>query len=220
MERLTYKKYKAIIFDLDGTLINSLPYHLIAFKDLMLERGFRVPDRDVQRMFGRPSKEIFKFLMKKYKFKGNIEDLREERRYHYFRFLGTKNIVFPQVIETLVKLRLKYKVGVATGSSYVTYSHSTDRDFQSLFDFTSTINDVKRGKPFPDQLLYVMKKLNVKPDECLVVGDSVYDGIAAKKAQADFIGVTSGYTSAKELKKYGPLIVLKSVNELGKFLNK
>lgn len=220
MAKKPSEKYKAIIFDLDGTLINSLPYHLMAFKDLMLERGFRVPDKDVEKMFGRPSREIFKFLMKKYKFKGNIEDMREERRYHYFKFLGTRNIIFPGIIKTLVKLRLNYKIAVATGSSYVTYSHSTDLDFRNLFDFTSTINDLKRGKPYPDQLFYVMKHLKVKPQECLIIGDSMYDGIAAKRAGADFIGVTSGYTSAKELRKYEPLIVLKSVNELGKFFNK
>lgn len=211
-------KYKAIIFDLDGTLINSLPYHLMAFKDLLLERGLRLSESKVKSLFGKPSTEIFAELKKHYHFKERIEDLREERRDHYFKFIGTKNIVFPGIVETLKKLRLNYKLGLATGSSYVTYSHSTNKNFQSLFDFTSTVNDVKHGKPNPEQLFLVAKKLKVNPEECVVVGDSVYDGIAAKKAGMGFIGVTTGYISAKILKKYNSVIVLKSVRDLKKIL--
>ncbi|MFA5992584.1 MAG: HAD family phosphatase [Candidatus Pacearchaeota archaeon] len=210
--------YKAIIFDLDGTLINSLPYHLMAFKDLLLERGLRLSEPKVKALFGRPSMEIFAELKKHYHFDEDIEDLREERRYHYFKFIGTKNIVFPGVVKTLKKLRLDYKIGLATGSSYVTYSHSTDKDFQSLFDFSSTINDVRRGKPDPEQLFLVAKKLRVKPSECIVVGDSVYDGIAASKAGMSYIGVTTGYTSANVLEKYKPIKIIKSISELIKLL--
>lgn len=212
------KRYKAIIFDLDGTLINSLPYHLMAFKDLLLERRLRLSESKVKSLFGRPSMEIFTELKKHYHFKEDLEDLREERRYHYFKFIGTRNIVFPGVVITLKKLRLNYRIGLATGSSYVTYSHSTDNNFQSLFDFSSTINDVKKGKPDPEQLFLVARRLKVKPCECLVVGDSVYDGMAAAKAGMDFIGVTTGYTSLRVLERYHPIKIIKSISELSKFL--
>ncbi|HRZ85947.1 MAG TPA: HAD family phosphatase [Candidatus Paceibacterota bacterium] len=212
------KKYKAIIFDFDGTLVNSLPYHMRAFEDVIAERGIKIRDSEIKGLFGRPSKEIFSILRKNHPFKGSYDDLREERRYHFFKILDGHDIVFKGVYDLLEKLKKKYKLAIATGSSYTTYSHTANKRFQSFFDFTSTINDIKHGKPHPQQLFFVAKHLKVKPNECLVVGDSKYDGLAAKRAKMDYIGVTSGYTSKNELIKYNPLLVLKNVRELDKII--
>ncbi len=216
--KIKERKYKAMIFDLDGTLINSLPYHFLAFKDLLLEHDIRINDSHLKKMMGMPTTDILKELKKKYRFKENVHDLREERRYHYFKFLGRRNIVFPKVKETLKKLRFNYKIAVATGSSKVIFMHSTDKDFQDVFDFVATINDVKKGKPYPEQFLYTAGRLRAKPKDCVVIGDSIYDAIAAKRAGMDFIGVTTGYTHRQILFRHGAARVLKSVNELIKFL--
>lgn len=212
------KEYKAIIFDLDGTLINSLPYHFLSFKDLLLEHGIRVEDAHLKQLMGHSTQYILKELKKKYKFKENTEDLLEERRYHYFKFLGRKDLVFPRAEKSLESLRLNYKLALATGSSLVIVLHSTDKGFQQLFDTMITINDVKRGKPHPDQLIMAAKKLRTNKKDCLVIGDSIYDAIAARKAGMDFIGVTTGYTSAKALKKEGALKTIGSIHELVKLL--
>lgn len=210
--------YKAIIFDLDGTLINSLPYHFLAFKDLLLEHNIRIADNHLKSLQGLSTMNILKILKKKYKFPENLADLREERRYHYFKFLGNRDITFPGVKSMLRKIRLNYKIAIATGSSKVTFTHSTDKDFQNLFDFVSTINDVKKGKPHPEQLFLIAKKLKVKPEDCLMIGDSIYDGITAKNARMDFVGVLSGYTSKKELSKHSPQKIIKKITDLPKFL--
>jgi HAD superfamily hydrolase (TIGR01509 family) len=216
-EKIKEQKYKAIIFDLDGTLINSLPYHFLAFKDLLLEHDIRIDNRHLKKLMGMPTTDILKELKNKYKFKENVQDLREERRYHYFKFLGMRNIVFKGITATLKKLRFNYKIAVATGSSKVVFAHSTDKDFQDVFDFVATINDVNKGKPYPEQFLYTARNLHVKPNDCVVVGDSIYDAIAAKHAAMDFIGVTTGYNKKQILAEYGAVKVLKSVNELTKF---
>ena len=211
-------KCKAIIFDLDGTLINSLPYHFIAFKDLLLEHGIRVDDAHLRRLIGMPTTEILKELKRKYKFKENIQDLREERRYHYFKFLGNRKIAFPGVRDMLERLRLDYKLAVATGSSKVIFEHSTDKDFQELFDVVVTINDVNKGKPHPEQLLLAAHKMHVKPKDCIVVGDSIYDAIAANSAGMKFIGSATGYTSKQEMMEHGAMDVVKPISKLEKVL--
>ena len=218
MKKELNKKYKAIIFDLDGTLINSLPYHLLAFKDLLLEYGIRVEDNYLKRLMGLSTGKILKDIKRKHKFPNTVQDLREERRYHYFKFIGGKNIIFPGVKKLIEKLRLNYKVAIATGSSRVIFEHSTDKDFQILFDSIITINEVKNGKPHPEQLIRTAKRLRIKTSECLVLGDSIYDCIAAKRAKMDCVGVLTGFTSEKELKMNGAIAVLRNINELQKIL--
>jgi beta-phosphoglucomutase len=207
-------KYRGVILDLDGTLIDSLPYHFLSFKDLLLEHGIRVSDAYLKKLIGLPTEGILRELKRSCKFRENVRDLLEERRYHYFKFLGTKDIVFPGVRRALVRLKRTYKIAVATGSSEVVFVHSTDKAFQGMFDAVVTINDVRKGKPCPEQLLLAAKKLRLKPCECVMVGDSVYDGIAARRAGMDFIGVARGFTSRKDLVSAGAVHVVKSVKDL------
>jgi len=212
------KKYKAIIFDLDGTLINSLPYHFLAFKDLLLERGIRISDSHLRVLMGLSTEDILKELKKKYKYPYKNLDLREERRFHYFKFLGQRDISFPGIKKLISSLRLKYKVAIATGSSPIVFSHSTKSDFQILFDEVITISDVKKGKPDPEQLFLCAKKLKVKPFDCLMIGDSIYDAMAAKRAKMDFIGVTTGYSSQKDMEKFPSIALIKNIIEVRKYV--
>ncbi len=207
-------KYRAIIFDLDGTLIDSLPLHVEAFRDLLKERKILVSKKILDSLMGTPATNIFQFLKKNYGLKGNITDLREERRYHFFKILDNKNLIFPGVMKVLLKLKRRHKIALATGSSFSTYAHSTPKNFQDLFDFVVTINDVKKGKPHPDQFLLVAKRLKVKPEFCLVVGDSIYDAIAAKRAKMDFVGVRTGFNLGKELKNYKNIGIINAVRGL------
>ena len=212
------KKYELVIFDLDGTLIDSLPYHFLAFKDLMLEYGIRIDDKHLKKLIGMSTNDILKDLKKKYKFKERIQDLREERRFHYFKFLGNRNIIFPQVRAALKKLHSSCQLAIATGSSKIILTHSTDKSFQELFDCIVSINDVRKGKPDPDELFLAARKLHAVPKKCLVVGDSIYDAIAAKSGGMDFIGVTTGYNKRQKLFKYGAIKVIDSIAELEKIL--
>lgn len=212
------KKYKAIIFDLDGTLINSLPYHFLAFKDLLLEHGIRIADSHLRVLMGLSTEDILKELKKKYKYDYKNLDLREERRFHYFKFLGQRDIVFKGAKKLLEKLRLQYKIAIATGSSPIVFNHSTKNDFQILFDEVITISNVKKGKPDPEQLFLAAKKLRVKPSDCLMIGDSIYDAMAAKRAKMDFIGLTSGYSSQKDMRKYPSVALIKNIVELRKYV--
>lgn len=213
------KEYRAIIFDLDGTLIDSMPYHFLAFKETLREHGVSMKDATLRHFMGSSTIKILRDIKKVYPFQGKVEDVREERRYHYFKILDDKKIIFPGVEELIKKLKKKYKLAIATGSSRVTTRYSINKRFQNYFDFIVTINDVKRGKPAPDQLFLICKKLNVKPFECLMVGDSLYDILAAKNAKMDSVGVLTGYTSKKELLKRGAKDVLSSVSKINSYLN-
>jgi HAD superfamily hydrolase (TIGR01549 family) len=212
------KKYKVIIFDLDGTLIDSLPYHFLSFKNLFKDKGVKVNEKFLKSIIGLSTNTILTRFKKKYHVNDDLIGLREERRYEYFKLLHGKDISFPGVYKALYNLGKKYRLAIATGSSRITFRHSTSKDIQKLFSAVVTIVDVKFGKPNPEPLLLVCKKLNVCPCDCLMIGDSIYDAKAAKRAKIDFIGVSTGYSSVKTLKKNGAIKVLNSAVFLEKYL--
>lgn len=212
------KKYSAIIFDLDGTLINSIPYHVKAFEKLYSIRKIKIGIEEVKNLMGLPAAEIINFLNKKYKIKENVLAMRNERRDYFFELIRNKDIAIKGIRKTVQKIRKNYKTAIVTGSSRKSYLGSTDKEFQKEFDYVVCVDEVKRAKPAPDELLKAAKKLKVKPSECLMIGDSVFDQLAAKRAKMDSVGVLTGYTSSKDLRKAGAKYVLESVNELGKIL--
>jgi HAD superfamily hydrolase (TIGR01509 family) len=213
------KKYKAIIFDLDGTLIDSMPYHFQAFKETLKEHGVSMKDATLKHFMGSSTRKILRDIKRIYHFHGKIEDVREERRYHYFQALGKRNILFKGVKKLINSLKKDYKLAIATGSSRVSVRYSITKEFQKMFEYIVTVNDVENGKPAPDQLLFAARKLKVKPSECLMVGDSIYDILAAKKAKMDSVGVLTGYTTKKELLEVGAKKVLKNVVDIKSYLN-
>ena len=212
------KKYKLIIFDLDGTLVNSVPLAHKAFLKLLTEQGITPKKFDLSPFSGSPTVRILRFMKNEYGLKGSLNDLRNERRRHFFEMIKDKNLLFSGVENTLKKLKKKYIIAIATGSSSRTMSKILPKKIMALFDMVVTIDDVKKGKPDPEQLLLISKKLLISPQECLMIGDSRFDQIAARKAKMDSIGVLSGVVSKKELLKAGAKIVINSVNELNKVI--
>jgi HAD superfamily hydrolase (TIGR01509 family) len=211
-------KYSTLIFDLDGTLIDSMPPHIKAFEKIYLVRGIRIETKEIMHLIGLPAAEIIKFLNKKHKVKENVLKMRDERRDYFFEFIKNKELTIKGVKQTIKKLSKNYKMAIVTGSSRKSYLGSTDKEFQKIFDYVVCVDDVKRAKPAPDELILAMKKLKVKPSECLMTGDSIFDQIAAKRAKMDSVGVLTGYTSAVKLKKAGAKFVIKNVNELNKVI--
>jgi HAD superfamily hydrolase (TIGR01509 family) len=212
------RTYKAIIFDLDGTLIDSLPMHVESFVEVLKEKGLPLKKAVLQRRMGIPSSVIFNHLKKEYHLKDSLQRLRDERRAHFFKLLNKKNIIFPDAIKTLRILRKKYALAIATGSSKIVYMHSTSRQLRKLFDSVVVFEDVRKWKPAPDQFLLAAKRLRMSPRECLVVGDSIFDVIAARRAYMDCIAVTTGYHSALQLKKHGAIRVSNNLKELAEIL--
>jgi HAD superfamily hydrolase (TIGR01509 family) len=167
---------------------------------------------------GLPAAEIIKFLNKKYKINENVLKMRDERRKYFFEFVKNKDITIKGIKKTIKEIRKNYKTAIVTGSSRKSYLGSTDKEFQKLFDSVICVDDVKKAKPAPDELLLAIHKLRLGPSECLMVGDSIFDQIAAKKAKMNSVGVLTGYTSSKDLRKAGAKYVLESVNELDKVI--
>ena len=191
---------KGVIFDLDGTLIDSIPYHFRAFRMLLHDYGFKIPAARIKKLMGMSTLDILHSLDHVKKSGLRLADLREERHYYYFRLLGERNVEFGGAERVVRALQRKgLKVAVATASSNAIYFHSTSAKFRKLFRTVITIDDVAKGKPAPDCFLLAAAEMGLRPAECIAVGDSKYDLVGAGKAGMGFIGVLSGAGKRKEL---------------------
>lgn len=208
---------KALLFDLDGTLINSLDNYLKAYKEILESYGFSFPDEEVvKRCFGRTEEVITKEL--------GIPEKAEEFRNKYFEYV--RNAIptlqlFPDALSTLENLKNKQiKIG------FITFAHSWYMtELSKRFRFPNyaqvliSFNDVQNAKPDPEAVITASKILSIDESETLVVGDSKSDILMGKNAGSK----TALYTPEENKKFYNfeelektanPDFVIKHLNEV------
>jgi HAD superfamily hydrolase (TIGR01509 family) len=175
---------KAVIFDVDGVLVDSREANVTLVKKLMVTAGYPEPsDEEVSKAFHMPILLTFQMLAgttseeDTAKARAILEDgnLRDE---------VAKLYQFPLSLEAyLEKLHQKYKLGIATSRMRIGMgSIFTSRQIEHLFDAVVTFDDVKKPKPHPEALLLAAKTLSVSPDEAIYIGDGHSDIEAAKSA--------------------------------------
>ncbi|MDD5148560.1 MAG: HAD family hydrolase [Candidatus ainarchaeum sp.] len=214
-------KIKAVIFDLDGTLIDTIPLHEKSFIRLFELFGLRLGKKMIKKYMRLNTEEIYKKLNAKKTLKIEMEEFLELRRRIYYSLIRGRKTVFRDVFPCLKRLK-GYRLGIATNSSRRTLKQSAPRELLEKFGKTISFSDVQKAKPDPEMLLKLAKKLGTKPENCAVAGDSVMDVRAAKKAGMKAISIyrKTGASGRKELEKEKPLFIAESLCELPKIIGK
>ncbi len=190
---------KAILFDLDGTLVNSLDAHVLSFQWIIGKLGKVVTIHELEKLMGLTPQSIIKKyfpdLSKDTIWQATLE--KEE----YLYDLNQKIELNDGVIKFLEKLgenRIKRIVISSTHRSLVNRLLNSVNLTENLDDMVCG-DDIKKGKPNPEPFLTGLKKANVQKNEALGIGDSVYDGLSCKSAGIPFIGITTGKTECQTL---------------------
>lgn len=192
------KPYKAVVFDWDGTLMDSTHYIVGAIQGACADLELAVPTaRDASWVIGMSLQAALYKLVPELDEK-NVDLFIKRYGYHYRR-LQHEICMFDGQIDLLNKLKEKGALlGVATGKS----RRGLDTYIQQLnlshtFDVTKTVDEA-RGKPDPDMLFQIMQELDLSADSVLMVGDTTHDVLMANAAGVDSLAVSYG-AHAKDL---------------------
>ncbi len=209
---------KGILFDLDGTIVDSTAAYLAAAKAAFLAIGLKPPER-------RTALEIPRRLEQNLSLDDIIRG--EPKRFldvylkTYYAVTLDKTKPIPSVSRTLEKLARKAKLALIT-MRYVP-KDAILRELEHFglgrhFSFVVTALDSCRPKPSPEALIKCVKALDVDVCACMIVGDSVSDVRAGKAAGIATVAVLSGLFSREELVRERPDLILDDVTRLPNFV--
>ncbi|MCK4441737.1 MAG: phosphoglycolate phosphatase [Sulfurovaceae bacterium] len=225
---MLFKNKKVIIFDLDGTLIDSVPDLAVAINSMLktIERD-TFDENTIRKWVGNGagilvdralsgSSEIDESIDKA--FRQKALDIFSE---FYQNNLAVYTVAYPNVLNTLKNLKDRgYILTIVTNKSYKFVEPILKGlGIYELFEFYLGADSLKEKKPHPEPLLYVCDKLNVSIDDCIMVGDSQNDILSANSCGMDSIGVTYGYNYGEEISIYNPTVVIDDFIDIISLLN-
>lgn len=178
---------------MDGVIVDSMPYHFIAWYEALRPWGVRVSCFEVYAQEGERWETTLKGLLKRQNIKPTrkllkaIFDLRQKIFKRYF-----KRYIFPGAGRLLAELKGRgLMLGLVTGSPLNEIQRILPVNLRRLFDVIIAGNQVKNGKPHPEPYLKAARSLGFKPEACLVIENAPFGIISAKKAGMECIAVST-----------------------------
>ncbi len=174
----------AVIFDMDGVLVDSEPLHLRATQAALGTRGASYTERDNQSFFGATDADLLRLLRILFNLPDTTAALVEAKTAHFITMIRTEGRLRPGVPVVPLTLRQAgLPLALATASRRPVIQAVLERvGLDRAFGAVVSGDEVARGKPAPDGFLMAARRLEVEPEQCLVVEDSRNGVLAAKAA--------------------------------------
>lgn len=214
------QQYKLVIFDWDGTLMDSVPRIVSSMQTAAGIMNLPVPTKEqAQSIIGlslpQACKQLFPVCDK-----DQITQLIAHYRYQYIKKDSTTSPLFEFAHELLSDLAAQNKLmAVATGKARDGLERVMNTSGLKHFFHTSRCADEANSKPDPQMILSILKELNVNAKEANMIGDTSFDLEMANRAGVDSIGVAFGAHSKEMLALYKPKAIVNSLLELQAILN-
>ena len=190
-----------IIFDMDGVIVDSNPFHKQAWKQFCQKYSYNLSDQEMQtKVFGRTNKEVLEYLLKEKATEDAVETYTDEKEALY-RELFAATIQPVKGLMDFLKLLKQNRVPVAIATSAPPVNVEFTLKATGTAEFFDTILDctyVTKGKPDPEIYLKTAAKMGKDPAKCIVFEDSLSGVEAALRAGMKVVGITTTHT-AEEL---------------------
>ncbi len=174
---------KAVIFDMDGVLVDSMPYHADAWITVFASVGIKIKREDIYGIEGSNHTGIINLIFKKagrIPAPSDFNKLTEEKKKIFLKI--NKVTVFNGIYECIDLLKNNCNLGVVSGSDKAIVKELIERFFPDTFSVLVTGNDVTEGKPSPEPYLKAVEMLKVEKEECIVIENAPMGVESAKKA--------------------------------------
>jgi HAD superfamily hydrolase (TIGR01509 family) len=213
------------LFDLDGTLVDSVYQHVLAWYEAMQESGIELPVWRIHRQIGMSGGLMLNAVSRETGRKLAHDEVERLQARHREAFLRTVDSLRPlpgaqELLDRLAAARVPHAIatsGRLASASYALKLLKLHSDVPVI-----TRDDVRYAKPDPDVFLAAAQRLGLTPNQCVVVGDSVWDLLAARRMWALGVGLLSGGYGKEELQQAGayrvyqdPADLLTHLDEVG-----
>jgi beta-phosphoglucomutase len=190
--RIDAERFKAVLFDLDGVITDTMGLHYEAYRQAFAEYGVEVSELDIYLREGMPSMEVGREIARDKGAAlgdGQIRKLIDEKREIYRALAARKAATYNGVPETLRMLRASgVRLALVTGSNRKSVAQVIkDVGLEGCFDAIVTGDSLPRGKPFPDPYLKGMEELGVPPENSVVVENAPLGIRSARAAGAGHV---------------------------------
>lgn len=209
---------KAVIFDLDGTLLNTLD-DLADSTNYALSR-FGYPTRtieEVRQFVGNGVAKLIERAIPEGKNNPNFEKCLAIFKENYAQNMYNKTAPYNGIIEMLSNLKSKgIKIAVVSNKFDLAVKELCKKYFEGFIDFAAGENEAQgiRKKPAPDTVISVLNEFNFAPEDAVYVGDSDVDIMTAKNSKMSCISVTWGFRDEKFLLENGATILINAPSEI------
>ena len=207
---------EAVIFDVDGTLVDSVDLHARAWQEAFRQFGKDVPLHRVREQIGKGADQLLPVFFSEEQLERFGKELEEFRQSLFKRSYMPKVKAFPRVRDLFLRIRSEGQrillASSAKGDELETYQHLINAE--DLVEGQSSASDVSRSKPHPDIFAAALKAGNISADRAMAVGDTSYDAEAAGKIGLRTIGVLSGGFPEDKLQEAGCIDIYRDAADL------
>ncbi len=197
---------KAVIFDIDGTLVDSVDLHARAWQETFRHFGKEIPYEEVRHQIGKGGDQLMPVFFNEEELEEFGDEMEKYRGELYKREYLSKVRAFPRVRELFLKIKEDgLRLALASSAKEDELgAYKKIADIEDLVEEETSADDADKSKPHPDIFEAALERLgDVDADEAVVVGDTPYDAQAAGKLDLRAIGVLCGGFPEAELRAAG-----------------
>jgi HAD superfamily hydrolase (TIGR01549 family) len=209
---------KAIIFDIDGTLLDSVDLHAQAWQEAFRHFGHDIPFDEIRSQIGKGGDQLLPVFLSEAEIKERGKEIEEYRSDLFKRKYLPDVKPFPCVRELFLKIKSKgQQVALASSARGDELEHYEKiAHIEDLVEVKTSSADAKRSKPHPDIFEAALERLgdSLKREDVVVVGDSPHDAEAAKRAGLRTVGVRCGGFPEEDLRSAGCIALYDGPEEL------
>lgn len=192
--------YKAIIFDLDGTLLDTEGIHYKSWDHALIKHGLGISEEKYLDYAGRHEQIVANAIVSDFSLNSTAAELIGLRHEYLDEHMYNDICYMPSAIEILENFNSKgYLVAAATGGVMEeTKRKVKNAKLEKYFKIVICADHVKRGKPFPDIYFHCAQQLGVLPQECLVFEDSSPGAMSAFQAGCHVVAIPNKWTNTQD----------------------